>query len=383
MKFIFSCCLTIALLPVFGQNVGIGTNIPSMKLHVQSLDSAVVVLDNIQPLAIGSKSGLFFRNGGFFTGGIATIGTNTNAARISLFSYATGTPSGLKEYLSVTDAGMVGIGLNNPTYSFQVKRAPAADGVARFEGSVYPSMFSFGASEVTYIRGGKPGAGVYINDVGSGEVTIADGGGNVNLVSGGSGTVNIGLVGNLSATPLVVNGKLQMTGGSPGNGKILTSDAAGNASWQSPAVIPPAPSKIGFSAYLSNDRTLTSNVEYNLITYVEEFDDGNAFSPATGRFTAPEAGLYEIMFNISYEETGNATKYVNVFVNKNGLAEKQFDYIKPPVTSWNSSSTATCLLKLAAGDYITLSTKRSSVSPILLLGGNFANSTFFAVHKLY
>ncbi|QLH46940.1 MAG: hypothetical protein HWD58_15725 [Bacteroidota bacterium] len=43
---------------------------------------------------------------------------------------------------------------------------------------------------------------------------------------------NIGLGENAPAEKLVVNGQVRITGGTPGAGKVLTSDAAGTASWQ-------------------------------------------------------------------------------------------------------------------------------------------------------
>jgi len=54
--------------------------------------------------------------------------------------------------------------------------------------------------------------------------------GNTNLATGGGGvSVNVGTATNNAN--LVINGTLQMTGGTPGVGEVLTSDAAGVATW--------------------------------------------------------------------------------------------------------------------------------------------------------
>ncbi|MEI2739459.1 MAG: hypothetical protein V9F01_11820 [Chitinophagaceae bacterium] len=47
---------------------------------------------------------------------------------------------------------------------------------------------------------------------------------------------NVGIGTNNPTTKLEVGGTVKITGGSPGSGKVLTSDASGNASWQTPDV---------------------------------------------------------------------------------------------------------------------------------------------------
>ena len=54
-------------------------------------------------------------------------------------------------------------------------------GHSKFKGDSYHSHFNYGTDQHTYIRGGKAGAEVYINDIGNGDVGIADGGGNVGI----------------------------------------------------------------------------------------------------------------------------------------------------------------------------------------------------------
>ncbi len=86
--------------------------------------------------------------------------------------------------------GQVGIGLTTADATLDVARGSGAQGTARFKGTLHASNFNYGTNEETYLRGGKTGASVYINDSHHGNVNIADGGGNVNIAAGG-GNVNI------------------------------------------------------------------------------------------------------------------------------------------------------------------------------------------------
>lgn len=132
-------------------NVGIGTNTPNMKVHINSLsDTALLQLDNNSTLANGKNVGAYFKNGSWYTGAIKTIGTGTNVARMGFYTFAATDQNDLLERMTILDNGNVGIGTNNPS------------------------------------------------------------------------------------TNLEVAGTVKITGGSPGNGKVLTSDVSGNASWQSP-----------------------------------------------------------------------------------------------------------------------------------------------------
>ena len=141
-----------------------------------------------------------------------------------LFGY--GSSSNFTEKMRVKGNGNVGIGTNNPTASLDVVRGTGTNGTARFYGTTYASHFNYAGGEQTYIRGGLATSDVYINDQGTGNVRIADAGGNV-----GIGLAN----GNNPTAKLHVNGTMKITDGSQGNKKVLTSDAAGNATWQNQA----------------------------------------------------------------------------------------------------------------------------------------------------
>lgn len=78
----------------------------------------------------------------------------------------------------IDNEGDVGIGLSNPTATLHVARGVSNnDGTAVFAGTTHPSHFNYSTAENTYIRGGKNGSKVIINDV-SGLGSVQVGGAN-------------------------------------------------------------------------------------------------------------------------------------------------------------------------------------------------------------
>jgi hypothetical protein len=134
-------------------NAGIGTTNPLMILHVAKSDSTSLLLENTQSLQSGVNTGMYFKTGGStnfqYLGAIKTIGSSTSTARMGFFTYASSSPSLLSERFSITDAGIVGVGVTNPYH-------------AKFEvdGSVGSAvaMFRSGGNGVT-ISGNNPEIG--------------------------------------------------------------------------------------------------------------------------------------------------------------------------------------------------------------------------------
>lgn len=67
--------------------------------------------------------------------------------------------------------------LSVPSATLDVYRGSALDGTAAFRGSDHVSHFNYGTSEDTYLRGGKNGSALYLNDTHNGNVNVATGGG--------------------------------------------------------------------------------------------------------------------------------------------------------------------------------------------------------------
>jgi trimeric autotransporter adhesin len=114
--------------------VGISTTNPLMKLHIVNTDSAVALLENTQALNTNVSNALYFKTGGgilSYTGAVKTIGENTGAARLGMFTSTSFSPNQLQERMSITDNGNVGIGTTTPLMKFHVTKTDSA--VALFE----------------------------------------------------------------------------------------------------------------------------------------------------------------------------------------------------------------------------------------------------------
>ncbi len=107
---------------------------------------------------------------------------------------------------------------------------------------------------------------------------------------------------NTNGDALQTYGKIQFSNNSEGAGKILTSDASGNATWQNYIT----DHKVAFAAYGLSDgdndgtHTFTQQV-YNLINFrTQDYDFGNDFDLATDTFTAPYNGIYHFDVQLKY-----------------------------------------------------------------------------------
>ncbi|HRD58275.1 MAG TPA: hypothetical protein PK504_09515 [Ferruginibacter sp.] len=104
----------------FGQNVGIGTPTPQNKLHIVSLDSNAIRVENSNALNAAVSNAIYFKTGSWFTGAFKQTATSSAHSRTGIWGYASGNESGLKEYLSITDDGNVGINTITPTAKLSV-----------------------------------------------------------------------------------------------------------------------------------------------------------------------------------------------------------------------------------------------------------------------
>jgi len=117
--------------------------------------------------------------------------------------------------------GNVGIGTTAPTGRLHVRG-----------GNAYIDNINFG---------GIPTIALAVGDTDTGLHSTADGAldvfsNNVNTMSIRSGNVGIGTTG--PTTRLDVNGQIRIRGGTPGAGRVLTSDAAGLATWRTMTGLP-------------------------------------------------------------------------------------------------------------------------------------------------
>ncbi|MFA5952223.1 MAG: tail fiber domain-containing protein [Hyphomicrobium sp.] len=134
--------------------------------------------------------------------------------------------STLNARMVIDKDGNVGIGTASPTATLQVMRGTGTAGTAVFSGTTYSSHFNYSTTEDTYIRGGKAGAQVVVNDQSAGDVVIATGGGNVGIGTAAP-AYKLDVTGTTRTTGnYYTNGSLYM--GQDGTSTILYGSSAAN-----------------------------------------------------------------------------------------------------------------------------------------------------------
>ncbi|MFT3676002.1 MAG: hypothetical protein QM781_08910 [Chitinophagaceae bacterium] len=197
-------------------------------------------------------------------------------------------------------------------------------------------------------------------------------------------TESTGIAGRFSQTStdgkaLIVDGNLQIKSGntSPGAGKVLTSDADGNATWKTPASTTSA--LVGFlvsGAAQGGLQNIPNNVEYKIHPSTEEFDGSNNFSlynlTPSSTFTAPVAGLYRFTTKVTIKTNNTNTNitysYLRLTVKSNGV-----EAVKEATGQWEPeyysvTSSIDKVLVLKAGDQVwlkTLTSTKDGSNPIL------------------
>lgn len=120
MKKLFTVVALILSAAGFAQNVGIGETTPTeSKLQVKNTDSSILLIQNTAT-PNGTKTGLFYKSDGNYSGSIATVKTAAQTYRMGLYTFGGLTATTLKERLSILDNGNVGIGTITPTTKLEV-----------------------------------------------------------------------------------------------------------------------------------------------------------------------------------------------------------------------------------------------------------------------
>ncbi len=158
-----------------------------------------------------------------------------------------------------------------------------------------------------------------------------------------------------------ISGQIKIAGGSPGTGKVLTSDADGLANWQ-PAVKP---------VYFNNDLynsvpfIVPNNVETPLDFSSSVFNSNINYSGGT--ITVPDGGLYhfEVVASVDYVYTNTKNFQIKSYING---SLQYVDY----------NNTKSIDMLLSAGDKVVFKLTQSSGSDVQL-------SAFSRIsgHKVY
>lgn len=177
---------------------------------------------------------------------------------------------------------------------------------------------------------------------------------------------------------------LKIVDGNQAAGKVLTSDATGNASWVSPANTLTYNSTTN-DLNISNRNTISLNrncafhsLQANNIAVAagnvlipfdtEQFDLGGNFNLATGTFTAPAAGVYQFNTGIYKYEAANTRGTIQVF--KNGAFDHSQHYWFTSANNNNNVRNGSFLLQLNAGDVIQIYASSSAATTVIGSVGN-------------
>jgi hypothetical protein len=167
----------------------------------------------------------------------------------------------------------------------------------------------------------------------------------ISILDGG----NVGIGTTNPTAKLEIAGTIKIADGSEGATKVLTSDAAGLASW-SAAPVSDSSKNTGFwGQNLSNQPFTTSFLP---VINSELFDDGNSFSG--GLYTVPAAGLYQFNVNTNFifsNVTSQSTIQI-VIENTGFVSYGSQTAIIPAAFSGVSDIQAITIVKLPAGAQI-------------------------------
>lgn len=362
-----------------GTGLGIGTTTPNFQMQINAVSpSATDANIQLTNSTTGSTplDGLRIR----MLNSNATIGNGENG-NLDL-------STALNPRLRITGDGRIGLNNLTPYSSLHARLHTAgASNIAYFDDSVGTAPYVSGDGLV-HISNNSDAIGLYATKKHAfDEVAVFD----KNYTGSSAATVTI--YGNMSpgtpslevyadtnAVAAYFGGSVTIADGTQGAGRVLTSDAFGNAYWDTAGANP----TIGFRAAGSGSSSVASLSTVTRIYGTTDFNDGNGYNATTGIFTAPSNGMYHFDYT---EELSSASAYANGYMNMyltvNGLTiHGSYTEATPPtqtggyLTMKNSINT-----RLNAGDQIAIKFYNGTNTAISLTGATFY--TVFSGYKVY
>lgn len=255
------------------------------------------------------------------TNGVGIIGVSQTKSGIAGYSYTmgvggvtgvngTGGGFGVHGYTAATNttgAGVLGQALNGSGVKGETAFGNGVFGIATAEGTGVRAM----ANDL--------GFGLY-SSAGNGTAVYA-------IATGNTGVAGKFFQTNSGGKALEIVGNVKISGGNtnPGAGKVLTSDAAGNASWQNLPAPPEAAPKVAFKISGVFPGGLNNYSEINWFKVYfnnKDYDYGNNISIGgtvdNSVFTVPHSGVYHFDASVGIRADGIVAWVDLVRVNSAG-----------------------------------------------------------------
>jgi len=248
---------------------------------------------------------------GFFQGGLDINGKTSGPGNFALYV----NNSSFTNLFNVRDDGKVGIGTTAPSVPLEILNTSGQVGLQVNGTDPSWSSLYVNATNVSsqpgfgYLQAGILKGGHWINASGN---WFLDVNGATRMTVMNNGRVGIGTT--VPTTSLHVAGNVRIVDGTQAAGRVLTSDASGNASWQGP------PPKIAFNA--GSNAVANQNVPGATLTTVifgagnNYFNDGGAYNLATNEFIPPAQGIYFLSTYLSI--SGSAGSNLQVWISGPG-----------------------------------------------------------------
>jgi hypothetical protein len=91
------------------------------QTRIEKSGSPDFVLTNMDALNTGVMSRMLFKSGNYYTGAVSTIGTSSNASRLSFYTSSSTDANNLVERVTINNNGFMGINTATPVYPLHLK----------------------------------------------------------------------------------------------------------------------------------------------------------------------------------------------------------------------------------------------------------------------
>lgn len=328
--------------------MGIGTTDPSSPLSfANSMGNKIAVWNNSN----GTQYGLGLQ------GGLMQLYSDASTSDIA-FGY--GSSTAFTERMRIKGNGNVGIGTNNPSSILSVK---ANDIGITQESPDGTTKIGF------YTTNGSAFLQTHTNH----NLNFATNNGVQQMVLTTTGNLGVGTP--FPSAKLDVNGSIKISGGTPGNGKVLTSDASGLASWKTNSAHGFRRTAAPFSNLISG-----STIAFTGGT----FDDGN--NTSGGVFDVPESGVYRLDVKLPFKDQNNiGTQSYSVALEKYTLGDPptnlEIHYFTLPAGA-QVYINLNWMGPLAANEYVRVVVAYSGFTAIPVVADSQAPNSFMG-YKVY